>query len=252
MIWPNTKLVREKQCSSWWDLSQLRIQETLCLQVFQISILHVHCTLEYRKLSLSLSLTAWAQNTFTKQSRSISVFATQQCISFQQIFHRLLKPKGFTVTFDNISRNLSCFQWSIEVKETFSLAGASNRCDTSCRTPDTLLNDWKIPCNIEWSSCNLSRNVLGHCKVCYIGQLVSLSHCETSCTVKNLNSVIAPLTFKVYLVIARWVLWIVNKSKVVQRCLYSYWQRYSSSQWSKCCGLTRQSLVSPQQKVGSK
>ena len=29
-----------------------------------------------------------------------------------------------------------------------------------------------------------------------------------------------------------------NKSKVVQRCLYSYRQRYSSSQWSKCCGTT--------------
>ena len=26
-----------------------------------------------------------------------------------------------------------------------------------------------------------------------------------------------------------------NKSKVVQSCLYSYRQRYSSSQWSKCC-----------------
>ena len=32
-----------------------------------------------------------------------------------------------------------------------------------------------------------------------------------------------------------------NKSKVVQRCLFSYRQRYSSSQWSKCCGLTRRS-----------
>ena len=39
----------------------------------------------------------------------------------------------------------------------------------------------------------------------------------------------------------------LNKSKVVQRCLYSYRQRYSSSQWSKCCGLTRRSRVSPQQ-----
>ena len=27
-----------------------------------------------------------------------------------------------------------------------------------------------------------------------------------------------------------------HKSKVVQRCLYSYRQRHSSSQWSKCCG----------------
>ena len=26
-----------------------------------------------------------------------------------------------------------------------------------------------------------------------------------------------------------------NKSKVVQRCLYSYRRQYSSSQWSKCC-----------------
>ena len=32
-----------------------------------------------------------------------------------------------------------------------------------------------------------------------------------------------------------------DKSKVVQRCLFSYRQRYSSSQWSKCCGLTRRS-----------
>ena len=38
-----------------------------------------------------------------------------------------------------------------------------------------------------------------------------------------------------------------NKSNVVWRCLYSYRQRYSSSQWSKCCGLTRRSRVSPQQ-----
>ena len=38
-----------------------------------------------------------------------------------------------------------------------------------------------------------------------------------------------------------------NKSKVVQRCLYSYRQRYSSSQWSKCCGLTRRSRLSLQQ-----
>ena len=38
-----------------------------------------------------------------------------------------------------------------------------------------------------------------------------------------------------------------NKSKVVERCLYSYRQRYSSSQWSKCCGLTRRSRVNPQQ-----
>ena len=30
---------------------------------------------------------------------------------------------------------------------------------------------------------------------------------------------------------------VLNKSKVVQRCLYSYRQRYSSSQWSKYCGL---------------
>ena len=28
----------------------------------------------------------------------------------------------------------------------------------------------------------------------------------------------------------------INKSKVVQPCLYSYRQRYLSSQWSKCCG----------------
>ena len=39
----------------------------------------------------------------------------------------------------------------------------------------------------------------------------------------------------------------INKSKVVHRCLYSYRQRYSSSQWSKCCGLTKCSWVSPQQ-----
>ena len=32
---------------------------------------------------------------------------------------------------------------------------------------------------------------------------------------------------------------IFNKSKGVQCCLYSYRQRYSSSRWSKCCGLTR-------------
>ena len=38
-----------------------------------------------------------------------------------------------------------------------------------------------------------------------------------------------------------------NKLKVVQCCLYSYRQRYSSSQWSKCCELTRRSRVSPQQ-----
>ena len=31
----------------------------------------------------------------------------------------------------------------------------------------------------------------------------------------------------------------LNKSKVVQRCLYSYRQRYSPSQWSKCCGFRR-------------
>ena len=40
---------------------------------------------------------------------------------------------------------------------------------------------------------------------------------------------------------------LINKSNVVWRCLYSYRQRYSSSQWSKCCGLTRRSRVSPRQ-----
>ena len=39
----------------------------------------------------------------------------------------------------------------------------------------------------------------------------------------------------------------LNKSKVVHCCLYSYRQRYSSSQWSKCCGLTRRSRVCLQQ-----
>ena len=39
----------------------------------------------------------------------------------------------------------------------------------------------------------------------------------------------------------------LNKSNVVWRCLHSYRQRYLSSQWSKCCGLTRRSRVSPQQ-----
>ena len=43
-----------------------------------------------------------------------------------------------------------------------------------------------------------------------------------------------------------------NKSKVVQRCLYSYWQRYSSLQWSKCCGLTRRSHFLPQYSMPKK
>ena len=38
-----------------------------------------------------------------------------------------------------------------------------------------------------------------------------------------------------------------NKSNVVWRGMYSYRQRYASSQWSKCCGLTRLRLASPQQ-----
>ena len=33
------------------------------------------------------------------------------------------------------------------------------------------------------------------------------------------------------------------KSKVVQRCLYSYQQQYSSSQWSNFCGLTRHNIL---------
>ena len=45
---------------------------------------------------------------------------------------------------------------------------------------------------------------------------------------------------------------VINKSKVVQRCLYSFRQRYSSSQWSKCCGLTRRSRVSLPQYSTSK
>ena len=39
----------------------------------------------------------------------------------------------------------------------------------------------------------------------------------------------------------------VSKSTLVLRGLYSYWQRYSSSQWSKWCRLTRRSCVSLQQ-----
>ena len=39
----------------------------------------------------------------------------------------------------------------------------------------------------------------------------------------------------------------VNKSNVVWHCLYSYRQRYMSSQWSKCCGVTRRSREGPQQ-----
>ena len=38
-----------------------------------------------------------------------------------------------------------------------------------------------------------------------------------------------------------------NKSNVGQRGVYSYRQRYASSQWSKCCRPTRRSQVSPQQ-----
>lgn len=41
----------------------------------------------------------------------------------------------------------------------------------------------------------------------------------------------------------------VSKSTLVLRVLYSYWQRYSSSQWSKWCRLTRRSCVSLQQNV---
>ena len=36
-----------------------------------------------------------------------------------------------------------------------------------------------------------------------------------------------------------------NESKVIQRCLYSGRQRYSSSQWSKCCGPRESSTILP-------
>ena len=50
------------------------------------------------------------------------------------------------VTLGNVSCNLSRFD--DHVKGTFSLAGAANRCYTSCREGVTLRNVGKIPCNV--------------------------------------------------------------------------------------------------------
>ena len=36
---------------------------------------------------------------------------------------------------------------------------------------------------------------------------------------------------------------LINKSKVVQQCLYSFRQRYSSSQWWKCCALHKSTTI---------
>ena len=96
---------------------------------------------------------------------------------------------------------LVSFRRSHEVKGPFSLGGAANRCDISCRTDVTLRNYAMVETFFAASrdalpkveSISTSRNGGGNHnvfgRVCYTWQffvqLVSQQNCETSCTRTN-------------------------------------------------------------------
>ena len=86
-----------------------------------------------------LPTNSWGAVTFVQSVFRATCLATP---SRQKFSH--CETSGFTgVTLANVSCNGSRFQWSHEIKGTFSLTRAVNRCVTGCRTDVTLRNAWK-------------------------------------------------------------------------------------------------------------